>query len=518
MIVTLKPVLETYNFEGRMWRHPLAYGRSWSSFYGAEGGGFGSLTWKEDRAIGHDYNDVGFLFPVVLRKGLCNVLFDGVIVQIQENKSASGDTITCTAVGWGAFFSFDRYNKVYKDARPGEWKGYSRGHSTYVPDKFDIDTQSRLYIRPRKGVDFLANEYSYLRYVMPFDRHVSRVRLHWDLALPYSWPGRLELRDSTGVLFYRTATGSGDSTVLAGADADYMDMRFYVTAAGENTAGQDTVYGKLEGAVVIGEAMENISAQDVANDLVDFLAGRGISSSHTRVEDPGTHLPSSVVFAEDWTPKEILNWVCQFGGSNGTLLAWGVTTDTQRKIYLETQDLSTIRWMIEGGSIEASAQADATQSAQKMYAVYRDQDNQVQRTADVLAQMQIDELGGNFIRAALRVDGSLDSKSVDNVLAMELDQAKNPKAQTSFSVTGQVLGPGGKAKAADEVKAGGVVAVKDFRSRETQLASGDARTQWTSFQLVGVEYDEESRTVRMTPGGDRRKLETFLARMKQEVT
>jgi hypothetical protein len=186
-------------------------------------------------------------------------------------------------------------------------------------------------------------------------------------------------------------------------------------------------------------------------------------------------------------------------------------------MYLETQDLSTIQWMIEGGSIEASAQADATQSAQKMYAVYRDQDNQVQRTADVLAQTEIDELGGNFIRSALRVDGNLDSQSVDNVLALELSQARQPKAQTSFSVTGRVLGSGGKAKAADEVKAGGMVAVKDFRSRETQLTT-DARTQWTCFQLVGVEYDEESRTVRMTPGGDRRKLEAFLARMKQETT
>jgi hypothetical protein len=153
-----------------------------------------------------------------------------------------------------------------------------------------------------------------------------------------------------------------------------------------------------------------------------------------------------------------------------------------------------------------------------MYAVYRDQDNQVQRTADVLAQTEIDELGDNFIRSALRMDGSLDSKSVDNVLALELDQARQPKAQTSFSVTGRVLGSGGKAKAADEVKAGGTVAVKDFRSRETQLTTGDARTQWTCFQLVGVEYDEEARTVRMTPGGDRRKLEAFLARMKQETS
>ena len=101
------------------------------------------------------------------------------------------------------------------------------------------------------------------------------------------------------------------------------------------------------------------------------------------------------------------------------------------------------------------------------------------------------------------------------VIDMALTEEKLPQVTTSFTVRDRVYTTTGKALPIDEVVAGGIVLVDQFRSRKATLSLNDFRSQWSSFQLVGVEIDEDAGTARLIPAGDRRGFEQFLTRLSE---
>ena len=245
------------------------------------------MTWQEDREIGRDYPDLGYMYPVILRKGLRKFLFVGFITGIEESQGDDGGTLTITALGWSSVFGDDTFNKVYSDARPGEWvssEDEDEDDALFQPDKFDYDHNENITLTPRRGVDFLANEYVYVRYLFPFQEQATRISLDFDLALPQNWPGRLEIRDDNGALWSRYVTESGSLTLDASSNATYFEVRFYVTEAGENTAEDGAVYGKLSNVVVYGHDAETITPDVIAKDMIAFLTAHGLSSSTAYVE------------------------------------------------------------------------------------------------------------------------------------------------------------------------------------------------------------------------------------------
>lgn len=515
---TMRPVLYTVNQAGRMFRHPRAYGRKWSSYYGDQGGGFGYLTWSEDRDIGLDHPDIDFSFQVMLIKGISQDLFDGSICAIEEEQSDDKTTLTITALGWVSETEDDRYNKVFCDARPGEWESTEVESGSLQPGKFNVTTSDgQIYLEPRRSIDFLTDEYARSRYTFPFGGTAIRLAFDYDLALPFTWPGKLEVRDDNGVLWSATVTGTGSVDVAASSGATYFEVRFYCTDDGENTAVDDTVYGKLTSAIAYGHDATSgeLTARDVAIDLVDFISGdHSLSSDTTKITATGRELPATVAFEGDKSPREILEWCCSFGGVNDTLLAWGVELNRLRRLYLEAQDLDTIHYLVQRQSgLEAQVKGDYKRSAQKLYAVYTDENNQVQRTSDLEDQSIIDELGGNFRRQAYSLDGAMSETSALQILRMALEKMKRPQVTTSFSVKDYVYTHTLRQLPLDEVQAGGIVIVSDFRGREATMSETDYRTQWSSFQLVGVEINEDAGSARLIPAGDRREFEQFLTRM-----
>lgn len=505
--------LETYDRNGRLYRHPRAAGMRWNTYYGAEGGGYGSLTWSEDRPVGRDYPDIGFGYRAIVRKGLTRVLFDGDIERIEEAQDA-GDEIEITATGPAAEFNNDVFNKVYSDARPGQWAGCEvEDEPLFQPDKFDYDLNGNIKLRPRRGVDFEAGEYSYVRYTFGFGESPTRIAFAYDLALPESWPGRLEVRDNVGSLWSATTTSRGEHVVAANAGAMWFEVRFYVTLAGENTAKDDTVYGALTSVTVYSAEAENVRADQVMRDLVAVLVDHGLSSDTDLVQDPGHDLPATVAFESDQTPAEVIAWCCKFGGADDALLAWGVDLDERRRVYLEAQDLSAIKYVVRRRSgLSAQVRGDLGESYQVAYGVYTDPNNATRRTEDIGDDEAIALLAGKYRRVAQRLDGAMDEAAALALLRLYLSEHRLPQVSTSFSVSDAVFTPTGKRVMPEDIQAGGIVLVGDFRAREVDLSGNDYRTQWSSFQLVGVEVDYEAGSARLIPAGDRRAFEQILAR------
>lgn len=494
-IITKSPIT------GQEYRLSDDGGRQWFAHYSAEGSGFGYLTWRCRRRVGFDYPDLGQGFPVVMRKGPFRVLFSGQIVRVFERSGPGGDEIEVWALGWVHTTNADTFNRIYCDTRWTRWRSAETPSGSFRPDFFDWDTSSRLYFKPRRGVDFSANDYTYLRYTFPFSEVATRFTAGYDLALPGSWPGKLEIRDSNGaVLWSGTATASGTIDVTTTGAPTYFEARFYTTAAGENTAEDDTVYGKLTNVKAYSVDVVTLDGKIVADDVAEFLsgAGHGLSESVRRIEAPGRAL-EPCAFDTDMTPAQVLAWCVQFGDSDGNPLAWGVTMDDRRRLFLETVDVTTVRYVVRPRRADLERGGDWGESAQKVYGVYTDGDGEVQRTADRVSQDVIDDLGGYFRRAALQISGTTEEARVLEAVDLWLGENDRPQASGSFTARGGVWTPAGLFVPFDEIAPGGLVQVQEWRAREATLTANDYRDQRTTFPLAGVRVDEEAHTVEMIP-------------------
>ena len=513
----VRPILLVTDLNGVQRQLPGAVQRRWSSHYGPEGSGFGYLMFSLPRKIGYDYRDIGLGYRVQLRKYLDTVLFDGQIRQITEN---SPNQIDITALGWNVVAGDDAFNWVFCDTRYMLWKGSETPSASFCPDKFDYDLQERIQFKPRRGVDYEENDYSRVRYTFQFGEVAERIKFDYDVALPGPWPGKLEVRDSNDVVLWsKTATEDGTAVNLTTTGSPtYFEVRFYVTSAGENTAEDGTVYGKLTNVKVYGEDDATIDggviAQKVLSDVLS-QSEHGLSTSTARIESPGLALEPSA-FDTDMAPEQVLSWLCKFGNADGELLAWGVEMNDLRRLFLETMDLTTIRYIVKRESaLQAQVSGDMQQSYQKVYGMWTDTVGDAQRTADRTDQDAIDRLGGTTRRRALQVDGVTDETQALKAVDLYLAESALPKVSSSFTIQGDLYTPALAPVPFDEIKAGGMVQVRDFRAREATLTLNDFRDPWTTFRLVGVEIDEDAHSMRLIPASDMSGFERYMTLLAQ---
>jgi len=494
-IITTNPLSE------RQYRLRDDRSRQWFSHYGPDGSGFGFLTWKCKRMIDFDYRDLGYGFPVEMRKGPFRVLFSGQIVRISARSGSRGDEMEVWALGWVDVASADVYNYIYCDTRWTSWRGSETPDGSFHPERFDWDVDGRLYFKPRRGLNFSANDYTRLRYTFGFGETATRLVANYDVALPESWPGKLEIRDNNGnVLWSKSETGTGSMDLTTSGSPSYFEVRFYVTAAGENTAEDDTVYGKLTGVKVYSVNVSALDAKVIADDLVDLLSatGHGLSDDKRKIAAPGRVLEPAV-FDCDMTPAQVLSWCVQFGDDDGNPLAWGVTLDDRRRLFLETMDLTTVRYVVRPQRATLERGGDWGESAQKAYGVYGDDSGEVQRTSDELCQDAIDVFGGYFKRKAVQISGTTDEDKVLEAIDLWLNENGKPGASGSFVVRGGVWTPTGLFVPYDEIQPGGLVQVREWRAREATLDPNDYRDNVTTFPLAGVRVNEDAHTAELIP-------------------
>jgi len=148
---------------------------SWSSHYGAEGGGFGYCRLTLARQIGRNYPDIGYNYRLKIRKYLATILFDGQMRQIEEVSSAQGDTITITALGWVNVAEDEEIFKIYCDGRLSKWHPHSETPTVlFRPDLFATGINKvGFYINPGTS-EILTNGYTDVVYTFEPDEEIAR--------------------------------------------------------------------------------------------------------------------------------------------------------------------------------------------------------------------------------------------------------------------------------------------------------------------------------------------------------
>ncbi|OGC94102.1 MAG: hypothetical protein A2W25_12015 [candidate division Zixibacteria bacterium RBG_16_53_22] len=494
----------------------------YSNHYSEEGSGYGYLAFNLKRKVGYDYQDIGFGYRAILRKGINMVLFDGVIVKIDETHGGEGDQIVVGCVGWNSLLAFDVKNFILSDSRLNRWLGSQVVSGSFTPDKFDANNSwtvddvsySGLQFKPRRGSDYIEDDYTYLRYTFEFGETVAKLSYDWETAFPNSWPGKFEVLDANGtVLHSETVTGSGSKT-LSISGGNHVEIRMYVTQAGESTAEDNTVYIRLQN-VIVYSTRDTVDMARVMQEAVEHMSDNfGFSSDTSYLNATGYPLPQAA-FDTDQTLDEVLKWCAQFGGAGYAPLAWGMQLNDKKRMFVELQDLSTVKYVVPRASAtSANVSGDWATSVQKIYAVSQNQAGDTVRSSVYSDTGQIERLGGLYRKEVVQA-GQITPEQAIQAARYRLSEIGTPKITSSFTVSGHVQMPGGARVPIDEIQAGGLVEIRDFRAREASLTPNDLRTGYTVMQLVGVEIDLESYSATLIPAGDRGRYERYLARLTQ---
>lgn len=509
----MKIKVYTIDYNGREYCLPDATGLQWFAHYGPDGSGFGYLTWRVRRRVGFDYADLGYGFPVELRKGPWRCLFSGQITRITE-RSGAGDEIEVWALGWVHTASANTYNYVYADTRYTEWISDETPEGLFRPDRFDWDTNDRLYLKPRRGVHD-TEDYTYLRYSFGFGEIAARITAHYEIELPTLFPARVEVRADDTVLWSTDVTSSGSLDLTTTETPTSFEIRLYLTEEGEVTAEDDTVYALFEDVVVWSVNLSVLDAKVIADDvLAQRLVAHGLSADTRRVYSPGRALLPAY-FDTDKTCAEVLTWLCQFGDMHSQPLAWGVTFDTTRRLFLENVS-EQVRYIVNHKTANLERGGDWSESAQAVYGVYTDDSGQMRRTADIADAALIEHFGGHYRRQAVSLEVTRPEQAM-TALEMWLREHGRPQLSGSFIVTGNVMTPDKRRVAFDEVQPGGQVQISEWYAVEATLTQQNFQERVTTFPLVGVRVDYDAGTVELIPAETSDAFARYMAVITQLV-
>lgn len=484
----------------------------WFSHYGADGSGFGYAACVLRRKVGFDYADIGYGYRLTIRKGPFRCLFDGQITRITERNTQDGGEIELWALGWVHTATAEVLNRVYLDGRLSQWLSSETPSGSFQPQVFAIDTTGVLLLKPRVGAtedtDFIkADDYTYLRYTFPFGETAGRLTADYATGFDVGPPLKVQIYAGDTLLWEHavTASGSLDLTATAAGGA-YFEIRLVSLATGdvsteiEDGNGAPLCYAAFYNVKVWSTNVTILDQKVIAEDMITLLSSsaHGLSAETTRLESPGFPL-AQAAFESDQTVADILTWACQFGDAGGRPVAWGVTFDDTRRLFMESQAVSNIAYTVNVDDTTTLERAgDWGESAQVVYGVYTDADGYTQRTADYGSAAGVTAVGGYYRRQALNLGNIVSATLAHDLIGVWLNENALPKASGSYTVR-RARYPDGRKVAGDELIPGRLLQVREFRALEVEARTNDYRDYVTTFMLAGVLVDAEQGTVELTP-------------------
>lgn len=286
------------------------------------------------------------------------------------------------------------------------------------------------------------------------------------------------------------------------------------------------VYGKYDETTFVQLSdlrVYSVTDDATATELAEYISsilsvsGHGLSSSTDDIESIANVVEP--MFFEFMTPKAAMEQVCQFGDGSGNLLAWGVRLDDSKTIFLETQDLDEIDYVVRRtGSVDATASGDIQQSVQRARAIYTDKTGKQQ--VGNWRGSSGHYFGAGYFRAqSVRLDSVDNLTDAEALVDLFLADNREEKRASNYVVgEGSVFTPEGVPIPIAELKAtGGLVLIEDWRAVESGLSGSDLRS-WTVEQIVAVEVDLEAGTATLTPAAAVSSFERYMAELARLAT
>lgn len=523
--------LEVYDHFGQQFIVNDAEQIKYSNHYSPQGSGFGFLQYTLLREPNLSYADTEQSFEVKLRKGLRNILFHGIITKIQENTDGK---ITVSCVGYNTVLSLDIRNFIICDNRVTRWIPGCNPSGSFRPDKFDVTNNWQVIlneglpteviqdfdgvsIAPRNGVDYNTDDYAFSRFRFPFGETVEHIKFDWELQLPNSYPGRIEMVDANdpeNILFSKDVSGNGSEDIFTTFSGPFVELRFVAEADGLNTSDDGTVYGRIFNIVVYSVDDDPVDAAVVARNVDTYMETTfGFSNDQSLIEDIGFELVLAA-YDTDARINESVENAASFGSLAQLPVIWGTWFDDTKRMFMQEQDTTTIRYIIPEPE-HYSVSGDVLDTYQKVYGKFRDKTGVEIRTGVIQDNEIINALGGLFRKEVIDYGDSTQAQ-VDQALQVALDGHKDITIKTSFNIPLFLMGTGNQRIPVEDLRSGGVVQIPIFQVREVAIQADKTNTLY-SFLLAKVEVDLDSNSAKLTPVDDIQTFDKYLEQLQRLV-
>jgi len=428
---------------------------------------------------------------------------------------------------WRAFYDVP-YTALWSTTSVAEWfVGDDRIRAGNQPDRFNFDTNNRLYITPVKN-SVLGNTGSVkvgrLMFALPHlgDRNILAITFDFAFRAPNaSWNVALEsftpiypigsglwtfINTLWGEISGNGAEQTGTVTVTSMTSAGGLGFYMHFNAA-DATYGSETGtdYLKITNLRVLTRAATTLNADHVASGLVTYL--NAINSSQVQnvtglVQSPGLDLRDELY--EDALPADILTHLAALGDNQTPPRQWETGVWENRILHFRPKGDSswTRTWYVDITALELERTLEALRN--NAYALYEEAGGRTLRTPIAVNNSSVTRFGLTR-RGAVQVrTTSLTQANVHRDAFLEDRRQPKPRAAIQFS---QLYDSAGARWPAWAARAGDTIVMRNL---PPALLTGTDLIR--SFRCSETKYDAFTGVLELTPELPLPTLEQLMAR------
>lgn len=258
-------------------------------------------------------------------------------------------------------------------------------------DRYEYDTNNRLYITPRKDEQFSTANIGSLYYIAPDDQvnDIRAITVTYNFLAGATWKARVNVYDAawgSGVALLDLngsgALQTGTTTVTtAVAGKQIVDVLLYYNSGTPTTYAGETgdYYFKITN-LTIKKANATITGKSIADALAAYVNSANssqLSSSTAFVEEPSNDLTEEVY--EDQYPADILNYLVTVGDNQTPPRQWETGVWENQRLYFRPRSSQARQWYVDLVGLDVERTLEALRNS--AYGVYQDANGRTLRTA-----------------------------------------------------------------------------------------------------------------------------------------
>lgn len=290
--------------------------------------------------------------------------------------------------GWRAL-SDTPYTALWSRTTTAGWRPVTVDDITNrSPERYEMDNNNRLYIALRKGEGYgdLAN-LAELTYAAPHNgsRDIVAFSADYEVLLPTNWKMIIYRCSETFTSFNAITTVTGTGALLtgtinqtfAGQPRIVMDVRNDTGAIYSMTANTGTYYAKLTNIRIKSNTAASITADLIATDMADVISklnSAQLSGEAALIESSDQDLTDEL-YEDEW-PQDILSALARRADTGGP---FEVGVWENRMLHFRPRYSNSRTWLVDAVNLTVSRTMETLRN--EMYAVYRDANNRLKRTA-----------------------------------------------------------------------------------------------------------------------------------------
>ena len=459
-------------------------------------------------------------FAVYDRNGLPHVEINDGAERVWEGRledvTIQDDGLTLTALGYARALSDVPYTALWS-ACPAfsDWIQVTAAMLNYrAPERWEMDTNNRLYMAPRLGENFGTPGYftGQYTYAIPSggSRSVTKVTFTYEFKASSDWSAFLNSYNvdySSGAsewsLTGNGATQSGTATVTLATARARLDFGMHCTAALGGYTG-DTGDHHFTVTAIRLQTAATVTPEAIVAALATYVNGiNALQMSASAVLIQATGLDLTDESYEDALPADILTKLAKLGGNTTAVAQWEWGVWEGQRLHFRLRGSAGRAWYVDASDLELQRSLDGLRNS--AYAVYQDAQGKPVRTAASVDATSISRYGvtrqgvvaastTSATQAALQRDAYL----LDNSLL-------RPRAGIKMSRLYDVRGaqwPLWTARSGDTIT---------VRSLPPTLSTEIDRIR--TFRVSRTEYSADGDTLAVEPESPLPTLEVLLGRM-----